>query len=181
MEKPINPAENLKETIEILGPDKWQEYKEIRLKAFKTDPTSFGESYEREEKKTEQQLRTLLGDPNYRAYVAKVGDKIGAMASYSIFVPQHVEHTAMVSTVFVDPDFRRKGLGEKLMQRMLDDLHHDEKTSRVRLSVGTTLTAAREMYKKLGFVEFGIGKREMKVGGKYYDQVHMDLFFEDKL
>ncbi len=147
------------------------------MKAFKTDPTSFGESFEREEKKSEQELREKLLNKKHRAYIAKVGDKIAAMAEYDVFLPQHVEHTAMISTVFTDPDFRRRGLSEKVMKRMLDDLHNREKISRVRLSVGTAHPAAREMYKKLGFIEFGIGKREMKVGDQYYDQIHMDLFF----
>ena len=182
MEQPKdNKGEILNETIKILGPDQWQEYKEIRLNAFQTDPTSFGETYEREEKKSEKELRAQLSDPNYRTYIAKVGDRIVAMASYNIFLPQHVEHTAMISTVFTDPGFRKRGLSEKLMKRVLDDLHNNQKTSRVRLSVGTVHIAAREMYKKLGFVEFGIAKREMKVDGKYYDQVHMDLFFEDRI
>lgn len=175
-----NDGEVLKETIEILGPDQWQEYKTIRLNAFKTDPTSFSESHEREEKKTEPQLRSLLSDPNYKTYVAKIDDKIGAMVSYNVFVPQHVEHTAMISSVFTDPDFRRKGLSEKLMKKILSDLHSNGKIYRVRLSVGVAHTAARELYKKLGFTEFGVAKNEMKVDGKYYDQVHMDLFFEDR-
>ncbi|HTE48810.1 MAG TPA: GNAT family N-acetyltransferase [Candidatus Paceibacterota bacterium] len=176
-----NAAESLNETIEILGPDEWQEYKAIRLKAFKTDPTSFGESHEREEKKSENELRALLSDSNYKTYVAKIGDRVGAMVSYNLFAPQHVEHTAMISSVFTDPEFRRKGLGERLMKRVLSDLHNNQKTSRVRLSVGTEHVPAREMYKKLGFTEYGVAKREMKVGGKYYDQVHMELFFEDML
>ena len=167
--------------IEILGPEQWQEYREIRLKAFQTDPASFGESYEREAKKSEEEIRKQLQDPNYRAYIARIDNKIVALVVYALIIPKNVEHMARISSVFTDPDFRRQGIGEKLMKRALDDLHQNSITSRIALSVGADKEAARKMYQKLGFVEFGLGRKEIKYNGKYYDQVQMELIFEDKL
>ncbi|MES3031915.1 MAG: GNAT family N-acetyltransferase [Patescibacteria group bacterium] len=179
----LNKSEKIKTEpdIDILGPEQWQEYRAIRLKAFRTDPTAFGESYEREEKKSEAEMRKQLSDPNYRAYVAKIDNKTASLAVYMLFVPQHVEHCAMISSVFTDPEFRRSGLGEKLLRKVLDDLHQNPKITRVRLSVRVDNEAAKKMYEKLGFVQCGIGRKEVKVDGKYYDQAQMDLIFEDKL
>jgi len=72
-------------------------------------------------------------------------------------------------------------MGKKLLARMLDDLHRNSKTSRITLSVGSEQQVAREMYEKLGFVQFGLAKKELKVKGKYYDQIWMELIFQDKL
>ena len=176
-----NKIEKLNFEIEVLTPDQWQEYRGIRLKALKTDPVAFGESYEREEKKSEQEIREKLEDPNRKAYIIKIGDKVCALAVASLVLPGHVNHQANIHAVFTDPDFRRLGLGSKLLGKILNDLHSNPITSRVSLSVGVEQEAARKMYEKLGFKEFGIGHKEMKINGKYYDQVQMELIFEDKL
>jgi len=167
--------------IEILTPEQWQEYREIRLKALKTDPTAFGESYEQEKEKSEQKIISHLSATNYRTYIARIGNKIVALAEYSLTLPAHVEHLAEIHSVFTDPDFRGQKIGPKLIKQMLDDLHKNQKTSRITLSVGSEQKAAIKMYDELGFVQFGIGRKELKVGGEYYDQVQMELIFEDKL
>jgi RimJ/RimL family protein N-acetyltransferase len=60
-------------------------------------------------------------------------------------------------------------------------LHQNPITSRVILSVNNEQEVAKQMYEKLGFVQYGLGKKEMKVDGKYYDMAQMELIFEDKL
>ena len=134
--------------IEILKPEQWQEFKEIRMKALKTGPLSFGESYTREiDNLTEETARAKLSAPDRKSYVARVDGKIVALAVYTLVIPEHVEHTADIHAVFVDPDFRGKGIGFKLMKQMLDDLHDIPKISRIVLSVGNEQEAAKNMYK----------------------------------
>ena len=176
-----NKLEKLNFEIEILNPDQWKEYKEIRLLALKTDPIAFGESYEREEKKSEQEIREKLSDPNYKAYVVKVGDKVCALATYNLYLPGRVTHQAQIHAVFTDLKFRRQGLGKKILEKIKSDLHENPITSRVSLSVSTTQEGAIKMYEEAGFEKFGVGHKELKVDGKYYDLVYMELFFEDKL
>jgi ribosomal protein S18 acetylase RimI-like enzyme len=172
---------NFEPKIEILGPEQWREYREIRLKALQTDPTAFGESYEREKEVSEQEIRQRLSNPNYRAYISRIGNKVVALVISTMERPQHVEHMAKIHSVFTDPEFRNKGVGSKLLERVLDDLHKNLITARVALSVNSEQEAARKMYEKLGFVQFGVGHKEMKIGEKYYDQIQMELIFEDKL
>lgn len=175
--------ENIKQEpqIEILGPEQWQDYREIRLKALKSDPTAFGESYEREVVKSEQEIRQKLSNQDYQTYIARIDNKITAMAVSSLEKPQHVEHLAKLHSIFTDPDFRKQGIGSKLLERVLNDLHQNPITSRVILSVNNEQEVAKQMYEKLGFVQYGLGKKEMKVDGKYYDMAQMELIFEDKL
>ncbi|MDQ5954143.1 MAG: hypothetical protein QG583_71 [Patescibacteria group bacterium] len=173
--------EKLNPEVEILNPDQWEELKDFRLFALKTDPIAFGESYDREEKKTEQEIREKLGDLNYKAYVIKIGDKVRALATCNLYLPGRVTHQAQIHAVFTDPDYRKQGLGKNLLEKILKDLHQNPITSRVSLSVSTTQEGAIKMYEKAGFKEFGIGHKELKVDGKYYDLVYMELIFEDKL
>ena len=65
---------------------------------------------------------------------------------------------------------------------MLDDLHRNPITARVVLSVNNANEAPKALYKKLGFIQFGLGRKEMKISPKHYsDQAQMELIFEDKL
>jgi len=172
---------NFSPKIEILGPEQWKDYREIRLRALKTDPTAFGESYEREITKSEQETRQKLSNPDYKTYIVRIGNKVAAMAVSSLEKPQHVEHLAKLHSIFTDPDFRKQGIGSKLLGQVLKDLHQNLITSRVILSVNNEQEVAKEMYKKLGFVQYGLGTKEMKVDGKYYDMAEMELIFKDKL
>jgi ribosomal protein S18 acetylase RimI-like enzyme len=167
--------------IEILGPEQWQEYREIRLKALKTDPIAFGASYEQEIKFSEQEIKQKLSGENKKIYIAKLGDKIVALAVSTLEKPEHVEHLAKLHAIFTDPGFRKQGIGSRLLERVLKDLHQNPITSRVILSVNSEQEGARKLYEKFGFTQFGLGRKEMKVKGKYYDQIQMELIFEDKL
>jgi ribosomal protein S18 acetylase RimI-like enzyme len=167
--------------IEIIGPDQWQGYREIRLKSLKTDPTAFGRSYEEEVNFSEEDFRKKLAVSNRFTYIAKVNDKIIALVASSLEQAGNVRHTAEIHGVFVDPDFRNRGVGFKLMKRVLDDLYQNSITSRVILSANNENIPAIKMYEKLGFVKCGLGTKQTKVNGRYYDGIQMELIFEDKL
>lgn len=167
--------------ILILGSDEWELFKDIRLRSLQTDPTAFGVSYEQKAGLSEDEWRSSLSDPNRVMYGVKVGDRLAAIAGTKFETGQHVEHMATLIGVFTDPDFRGKGLSHELIKKILGDLHDNPKIIKVRLSVNETQGAARSLYQKLGFREIGIAKKEMKIGGQYYDQAQMELIFEDKL
>jgi len=175
------PNEKMNQTIEILVPDQWKEYQEIKLKSLKTDPTAFAISYQQFFEQDEKEIKKDLSDPNCKNYITKIGDRIIALARYSLATPENVKHLATIHAVFVDPDFRGKGIGYSLLKRMIDDLHNNPVTVRVVLSVNNENEAPKNLYKKLGFVQFGVGEKEMKVNGKYYDMAQMELIFKDKI
>ncbi|HYC34443.1 MAG TPA: N-acetyltransferase [Candidatus Paceibacterota bacterium] len=166
--------------ISLLTPENWQECHEIKLRALRCDPASFGESYDQEAARTEGDIRIQLNDPYCRVYVARIDKKPVALVVAMLLVPKHVIHMARLGYVFTDPEFRRLGIGEKLLAYVINDLKQNPVTTRVALSVGADKTAARKLYEKLGFKEFGFAHNEMRVDGKYIDQVHMELLFEGK-
>jgi ribosomal protein S18 acetylase RimI-like enzyme len=62
---------------------------------------------------------------------------------------------AMVLNVYVEPDWRRRGVGEALMRTLLDELA----TRRIRRIVLHAADAGRRLYERLGFV----GTNEMRL------------------
>ena len=93
--------------------------------------------------------RELRNDNSYY-YVARAGERLVGYAGMWIVLDE-----AHITTLAVDPGSRRRGLGGRLLGRMID-LARRHSVSRVTLEVRERNEAAIAMYRKLGFVEKGV-------------------------
>jgi len=59
----------------------------------------------------------------------------------------------LIEGFFINKEFRRKGLGTKLMQFSADFLVKEKKYKKVKVGVQLTNILAKEFYKKIGFKE----------------------------
>lgn len=162
-----------------LRPEDWERFKEIRLKALQSDPLAFGSSYEEEVNRTEEVWRQKLGSS--WAYAAVVSGKLIGMVRVVFEQGKHVRHVANVISLFVDPVYRGKGVGEMIMKKVLTDLHDNSVVIKINLSVNAKQETAINLFRRIGFTGSGVSKKGIKVNGVYYDQLHMELIFEDKI
>lgn len=92
---------------------------------------------------------------NDRAYylVAKVNDRpVGYIGVWLIAGEGHITNVA------VHPDFRGKGIGERLM-RAIEDLVKKRGATRMTLEVRVSNDVAQRLYRKLGYIAAGIRRR----------------------
>jgi ribosomal protein S18 acetylase RimI-like enzyme len=80
---------------------------------------------------------------------------------------------AEIAELWIDEDFRRKGLGEKLLRAMIDDIRqyfteHGHSLRKVVVTTGEDNGPARKLYEKAGFQNcavlrdlFGQGENEL--------------------
>jgi ribosomal protein S18 acetylase RimI-like enzyme len=101
-----------------------------------------------------------------RLKVVQQGDMVGFIAAD---LKRH-EDLAWISTLGVLPEYRRRGLGSRLLSTCEQQLP----VSRVRLSVRASNQPAQQMYNKLGYVQYGVWKR-------YYSDGEDALVLEKKL
>lgn len=75
------------------------------------------------------------------------------------------------------PDYRGKGLGTKLINAALE---HAKKIGleKIDLEVYTINTHAIALYKKVGFIEEGLKRRNRKLDGEYFDIILMAKFLK---
>lgn len=82
-------------------------------------------------------------------------------------------HKAVLWGVFVAPAYRGNGLARRLIDAALTHASRDWGVEQVNLCVNTENEPAKALYASLGFETFGVERRAMRVGDRFYDEQHM--------
>lgn len=108
---------------------------------------------------TTDMFRAVVSDADSIAVVAVIGEKQGALQKTSRVVGtaflKMVAGEGTVTNVNVDRDFRRQGIGEAMMDILLEE-GRAAGVSAFTLEVRFGNTAARRLYEKCGFVSEGV-------------------------
>lgn len=144
-------------TTRRLTPDDWHTYREIRLAALKEAPYAFSSKYEVEVEGTEGHWRQRLYDRI--RFVAEIdGAVLGTVscgdAAYS--------GAAVITAMWVDPAFRRRGIGDLLVKTALDWAKVNGYTQ-MFLWVTAVNAQAERLYQRNGFVRTGASE-ELRPG-----------------
>ncbi|MFW6160700.1 MAG: ribosomal protein S18-alanine N-acetyltransferase [Acidobacteriota bacterium] len=94
----------------------------------------------------------LENQPVSNPYVV-VSKKLDKVIGYIIF--WRIGDEAQIANVAVHPDYRRKGIGKKVVEKILSLLKREE-VRFVILEVRPSNTVARALYHKLGFEVIGV-------------------------
>ena len=118
--------------------------------------------------------------PRSEVFVAEVA---GQIVGFQVIEP-FVSYTTTMSHVahcgtYVRADHRRSGIGRKLAEATLSFARKQgyEKVV-IYVMAGNELGLA--YYRKLGFEEKGVLRRQTKIDGVYHDEVFMELHFEEQ-
>ncbi len=150
--------------METVGQDKieivtlpvfsWQEYKELRLRALKTEPQAFYSSYEKEvvypDDKWQQRLRNVENGKSWMFFARLNGKLVGIVGGYRSKEDIH-NNRVQIWGVYVDPQARRKGIAKSLMEKMLEELKKHSDIAIVRTEVNVDQQPAKKLYEKFGF------------------------------
>lgn len=82
--------------------------------------------------------------------------------------------------ISVHKDWRNKGVGTAVMQRLIDHCRHHPTIHRLELQVFTDNARAIHVYEKLGFVRESIRRGAYYKEGRYLDMMMMAILFDDK-
>ena len=83
--------------------------------------------------------------------------------------------------MYVAPEARGHGLGRALLRDAIRRVREIQGVEHVLLGVMITQTAARNLYKSLGFAVYGREARALCVDGQYYDEEFMQLDLRENL
>jgi len=125
--------------------------------------------------KTLEQIENRIKNSGHkRRIVAECNNEIIGYAVLAFRTVPHA-HTALLHSLFVKDNFRNKGIGSKIIE-YAEKLVLQNKIEILLLEVGAENKNATNLYKKLGFEEYGLLQKGYKKDGNYKDLVLMKKF-----
>ncbi len=116
----------------------------------------------------ESHWRTVIGSPHVELYVARLDDRIVGSGQLIKAIPKNEAggFAANLSTLFVAPEARRKGVARALFEAREQSARNQGLTG-LNLDVRSTLTAAIALHESCGFERWGTKPRYARIDGHY--------------
>ena len=149
-------------------------YRDIRLEGLRQNPEAFASTLEDERDRPLDWFKELItqsqifGAVLARGLVGVVGLRPHADAK--------LRHKAMIWGMYVRREARQYGIGERLIDAAV--AYASGHVEQLQLAVVTENEAARRLYAKAGFIEYGHQINALKHAGRYYDDILMVKFLE---
>lgn len=156
-------------TVRQLFPADAALFRDIRLEGLRHDPDAFASTFEDESEKPLAFFAERLGvSAVFGAF--RGADLLGIAGFYIQPGPKH-RHKGALWGMYVRPEGRGAGIGARLVAAVVE--HARDRVELIQLSVISDNPAARRLYERFGFEQYGIEKRAAKYRGRYHDDVLM--------
>ncbi|MGD9617082.1 MAG: N-acetyltransferase family protein [Alphaproteobacteria bacterium] len=144
-------------------------FREIRLDGLRRDPDAFASTFEEENEKELSFFAERL--TTSAVFAASRGrETLGVAGFYVQPGPKH-GHKGLMWGMYVRPRMRGAGIGARLIEAVID--HARCRVELIQLRVISDNPAARRLYQRFGFEEYGLERRAAKYRGRYHDDVLM--------
>jgi len=163
-------------TVRPLGPADIDQYRALRLRALREEPTAFASSPEDERLLSVETIESRLQQTMNQVMLGAFdGDTLVGLSGLLRERRSKLVHKAWIVSFYVAPEARRRGLGRLLLERTLDHARAMPGLRQVNLGVNAANVAARQLYESMGFVAFGLEHGFMLVDGVPHDELSMVL------
>ncbi|MEO5930372.1 MAG: GNAT family N-acetyltransferase [Candidatus Kapaibacterium sp.] len=168
-------------SIITLPPERWREFRALRLQALKEEPQAFGSSYERNITQPDQHWIDRLKSVEERIWEALFaednGELVGLMGAH---FPQETPDTAVIVMVFVRREKRGLGIAEMLLESLLQRLRGRPGIERAALTVNMAQKTAVALYTRFGFRTMRI-EAGMMGDGNIHDEYVMEKYLRNDI
>jgi ribosomal protein S18 acetylase RimI-like enzyme len=157
-----------------LAADDSAAFQALRLLGLRESPASFGSSFEEECNRTNEQVATLIAGSDERIFFGAFieGDLIGVVG-VGREGGMKERYRAFIRSMYVAPEARRSGVARSLMEAALEKTHSWHGVEQVTLAVTASNEPAVQLYRSLGFIEYGLAPRALRIGTEYFDELQM--------
>jgi len=144
-------------------------YRGIRLEALQANPEAFGSTFEVENAQPLSWFSDRLGA--FTMLGAFRNAELVAVAGFAVQQGQKSAHKGILWGMYVRPGARKASVGRRLVEAICDLAR--QQVELIQLSVVRDNEQARNLYARLGFLEYGVEKSALKQDDRYYDNVLM--------
>lgn len=158
------------------------EYYRLRLEALVESPAFFGESDEEFSQKSIDSLAKTISernkeDCNFLLGAFDVENILIGMVGIAQQKGVKREHYCILWGMYVTPSARGQRVGKSLVEEAIRLSRQTEAIEGIKLCVEVSNTAAKQLYRSIGFSTYGTEPKAMKLQGHYYDEHMMVLDF----
>lgn len=161
--------------IRVVTLDDFDSYWALRLRALKQEPESFGSSYEEAVQRPRADIEKMIVNSNGAFVLGAFAPELVGVVGMFRAPGAKEKHKGGIWGMYVAPEFRGQGLGRALMNEAIARARTIPEVEELRLSVVTTNETAYKLYRSLGFTEYGLEPRALKLDDKYLDEYMMVL------
>ena len=174
----------IRELTEADAPIYWP----LRLRGLREDPEAFGSSYtESKDRPLEQAAERLRsgraqGDFTLGAFtddaddVEGAGERLVGMVTFVRAPGLKNRHNGDIFGMYVAPEARGQGVGRALVEALIARVRALDGVEQLILAVTASNTAARALYRALGFTVYGLHPHALRLeDGRYLDEELMIL------
>lgn len=162
-------------SIRTLAKQDYEAFADLRTLGLATDPHAFWASKEEEGPELRQKFQDRIAHAFNFRLGAFVSDRLVGNMAFNRYGQYKLSFKGDIVGVYVHPDFRGMKIGDKLLAATIEKAFAIDGVTKLTLTVTANNAAAKNLYEKYGFIEYGLEKRGMRVGDTYYDQYFMDL------
>lgn len=157
----------------ILGENDFEEWNKVRSLGLDVAPFAFGRSNEDELPTRERLFKNNINRTDRFILGLFSDEQLIGISGFFRHEPIKAFHKGTVWSVFVNPDFQGKGHGRKLMDETLKDAWKMESLETILIGVSSDNPTAINLYRSLGFIDYGREPNCLKHEGKYVDEILM--------
>lgn len=140
-----------------------------------TDFLSFGKNeFNKTLKEYEGYIESTKLENNSIILLGTIGDEIVGIASIDSSQKSRTKHVGTLGIV-IGKQYCGLGLGTKIMDQLIEWANSNKITKKVSLLTSEDNNIAIELYKKFGFEQEGILKKDNYINGVYYNTILMSL------
>jgi RimJ/RimL family protein N-acetyltransferase len=158
-------------SIRRFRPDDAAAYRDLRLEALVFHPEAFSASFATEQAQSlAWHAARLERQPVFGGSLLPDDRPAGMVGLFQSDAPK-IRHKATIWGMYLQPPARGSGLAAALVEHALS--YAAGVAEEARLSVMSCNDAAIRLYRRLGFVQYGIEPRALKVAGRFHDEILM--------
>ncbi|MEP4485317.1 GNAT family N-acetyltransferase [Marinobacter alexandrii] len=166
--------------VRALTPSDAISFQALRLRSLQEFPEAFASSYEEE---VDMPLLDVEGrlelTPDSVVFGSFNGEQLCALVGVQRETMVKLAHKSFIWGVYVAPESRGRGIATQIMKHALSHAVNELGSRQVNLGVSTKNEAALSLYRKLGFVEYGLERGYLLVDGVLQDEYLMALTVEN--
>ena len=148
-------------------------YRALMLQAYGAYPQAFTSSVAERALMPLSWWEKRLDSPLDRLFGAFDGDQLAGIVGLAFEPREKARHKATLFGMYVSADVRQRGLGYQLVQAVLAEAQQHPELRLIKLTVTAGNDAAFNLYRRCGFIQFGLEPMAVRVGEEYFDKIHM--------